>query len=198
MTDESPDLGAGIAAVQQLLTAALQGSRSRLNETVELTQQSATAIRCLRAADLQAHTDSLTGLANRRALCRRVAQAGGSARRLGAIVVDLDGLKRVNDTHGHDAGDELIRAAAQALTSAVRCADLVARTGGDEFVILAPVPGRAELRGLAVRVRRSLRAAGVRASVGIACGPPEQWDDTRRYADRHMLAHKRVCGDPRQ
>jgi len=86
-------------------------------------------------------TDPLTGLSNRQALgdaldlaCERVHASGGA----GAVLYcDLDGLKGINDTHGHEAGDSVLRAVADRMRGAVRTIDLVARIGGDEFVVLA-------------------------------------------------------------
>lgn len=101
-------------------------------------------------------TDCLTGLANRRALDGRLAELwSGSVRHghdLACVALDIDGLKRVNDTLGHAAGDELIRVAAETLRVCVRGSDFVARTGGDEFVALLPMTGLAGGRLLAERI----------------------------------------------
>ena len=85
-------------------------------------------------------TDSLTGLANRRGLNEALAELVPGAtpgRQLAIYMLDLDGFKPVNDTHGHDAGDELLKAIGVRLTAAVRARDVVARVGGDEFVVVA-------------------------------------------------------------
>ena len=87
-----------------------------------------------------AHTDSLTALKNRRGLNEALAAAVPRAtpeRLLAIYMLDLDGFKPVNDQHGHDIGDELLIDVAERLTAAVRAQDIVARVGGDEFVILA-------------------------------------------------------------
>jgi len=87
-----------------------------------------------------AHTDALTGLLNRHgmqeALTRAIAKAAPE-RQLAVYVMDLDGFKAVNDTHGHAAGDLLLAAVAQRLRACLRSADIVARQGGDEFVVAA-------------------------------------------------------------
>ncbi len=96
--------------------------------------------RVLESTHLLAHTDSMTGLLNRRAWDELCATEQIRHHRFGdhlsIIVVDLDGLKQINDSRGHAAGDALIQKAAAAITRAVRTVDLVARTGGDEFAVL--------------------------------------------------------------
>ncbi len=90
--------------------------------------------------ELAANHDSLTGLPNRRLLNDRLKQAVGRSKRevslLALCFMDLDNFKPINDTLGHDAGDEVLRVVAQRLTAALRGADTVARIGGDEFVLL--------------------------------------------------------------
>lgn len=108
------------------------------------------------AAEAAAVRDHLTGLANRRGLAMVGAQIVESSRRQGdavhCIFVDIDGLKRVNDELGHSAGDDVIVAVAEALRSATRATDVVARWGGDEFCVVGPGPGMAPLE-LERRVR---------------------------------------------
>ncbi|MBE7417257.1 MAG: GGDEF domain-containing protein [Ideonella sp.] len=118
-----------------------------------------------------AHTDALTGLPNRRGLQLELDRAlprAVSERPLGVFLLDLDGFKAVNDRHGHDAGDELLKSVADRLRAALRHRDLVARVGGDEFVVMATdLPGDDEAQRLG---RKLLDAFAVPFSVrGQAC-----------------------------
>lgn len=124
--------------------------------------------------------DALTGLPNRIALNQRIGDAlvrGSAHDRVGLLFVDLDRFKPVNDLFGHDAGDELLVAVAARLTSMVRSTDMVARIGGDEFVVLTTgIASRQSIEELARRVELelseafTLRAgvATISASVGVA------------------------------
>ena len=141
-------------------------------------------------SDYLANYDSLTGLPNRRHFLRvlgeSVAAAGRNEAGAALLFVDLDRFKAVNDSCGHDRGDQLLRDVAARLRSSVRQTDMVARLAGDEFVVLAaPVTGGdAPLRHLAERIRDALAisvtAPGeiipVRASIGAACFPSDAAD----------------------
>ncbi|HNU12429.1 MAG TPA: GGDEF domain-containing protein [Rubrivivax sp.] len=114
--------------------------------------------------------DALTGLANRRsfelALAReadRVARSGEPAL---LLMLDIDHFKRVNDNHGHAAGDEVLRSVATALADSVRPMDLVARVGGEEFAIILPNCPAAFGAAVAERVRRSVERTPVMAGPG--------------------------------
>jgi two-component system cell cycle response regulator len=104
-------------------------------------------------------TDSLTGLYNRHYLDRHlgvlVERAIARNRPLSVCIMDIDGFKGVKDTHGHDAGDDVLRGFAQRIRAAVRGADLACRYGGEEFVVVMP-DTTAEV---AARVAERLRAA---------------------------------------
>jgi diguanylate cyclase (GGDEF)-like protein len=122
-------------------------------------------------------TDSLTGLANRRSFDERLAHEVERAARhgtpLSVLLVDVDGLKKVNDEGGHEAGDAALRAVAEGLRRSCRRTDLAARTGGDEFGVLAPMTTAARALELASRIRATLASlpAAMRAptvSIGIA------------------------------
>ncbi|MGY6536834.1 MAG: GGDEF domain-containing protein [Pararhodobacter sp.] len=102
----------------------------------ELDQMNRRLLGAKQQAELQAMTDTLTGLGNRRALDQALSRSISAAQPFGLVLLDLDHFKAVNDTLGHAAGDTVLMHVAQALRDSVRSGDLVARTGGDEFVIL--------------------------------------------------------------
>jgi diguanylate cyclase (GGDEF)-like protein len=114
----------------------------------------------------QAHRDPLTGLHNRRALADLSKSAAlGDA----LVLLDLDHFKAVNDTHGHLAGDRVLVDVAQALRTALRSQDTLARQGGDEFSILAPEMDSEQVHHLVRRVHEAL-AAGVDGSLTTSVG----------------------------
>ena len=132
----------------------------------------ADVLRRAERATLEALVDPLTGLNNRRAWDTLLATEEARCRRYGhpacVIAIDLDGLKQVNDTHGHAAGDQLLRRAGQALARTCRAEDGLARVGGDEFAILAVETALADGQILLQRIERVLGEAGVQAATGIA------------------------------
>ena len=105
-------------------------------------------------------TDELTGLANRRRFMELLRQEVQRARRysrpLTLLMIDLDRLKQINDTHGHAAGDAMLRGVAESLRASVRATDYGARLGGDEFAALLPETGHAEAQVIAERIRASV------------------------------------------
>jgi diguanylate cyclase (GGDEF)-like protein/PAS domain S-box-containing protein len=151
----------------------------------------------------QAFHDNLTGLANRGLFRDRLDQALARAERsdrpLSVLLVDLDGFKQVNDTLGHDAGDQLLQEVAQRFNGVVRGSDTVARFGGDEFALLLEEVVDYEAVGLAQRLLERLAApvavAGrevvLGASVGIVLHTgPGQSEELVRQADVAMYAAK--------
>ncbi|MSR22379.1 MAG: GGDEF domain-containing protein [Gemmatimonadetes bacterium] len=108
----------------------------------------------------QALKDPLTGLLNRRAFHERVAEEANRARRYGdrfsLILMDVDQFKSVNDTLGHDVGDEVLRWMGRVLTEHTRAADSPFRVGGEEFAILAPAAGPEVARAVANRIRTTI------------------------------------------
>jgi diguanylate cyclase (GGDEF)-like protein len=113
----------------------------------------------------QATTDSLTGLANRRSFEEELALEWRRAERIGdslaLILLDLDNFKSVNDTHGHQAGDHVLRQVGAVLTSGVRQLDLPARYGGEEFVVLVPETEVGDAVRLAAPLRANLEKAHI-------------------------------------
>ena len=122
------------------MTHRLLAAREAMEERVRLRTLELEAAN--RALDLQARTDALTGLLNRRGFETQMAFAIALARRstrpLSVIAVDVDHFKRVNDTYGHEAGDEVLRRLARTLETRLRGSDVIARLGGEEFVALLP------------------------------------------------------------
>jgi diguanylate cyclase (GGDEF)-like protein len=166
----------------------------------------------LEIATAQAYTlaqhDILTGLPNRALLNQRlkqiVAQAARDGHQVACLFLDFDHFKRINDTLGHDAGDQLLQAVAQRLTSAVRESDTVARLGGDEFVVVLPSldPDKAtfEIMSVITRVRESFLAPfrlgdqtpTLTCSIGVSVYPVDAGDPGAliKQADTAMYAAK--------
>lgn len=141
-------------------------------------------------------TDMLTGLLNRRGwdACVKQWEARCQQEALNAcvIVIDLDGLKRINDTQGHAKGDELLRRAANALHIAARREDFLSRLGGDEFAYLAVGCGPEHAQVVAKRLTTALQGAGVSASLGYALRDlAGSLTAAFQEADQMMYAHKR-------
>jgi diguanylate cyclase (GGDEF)-like protein len=142
-----------------------------------------------------AEIDPLTGIANRRAFDRAVAEARGRAT---VLVIDTDKFKQINDTRGHAAGDDALRAIASALAAEVRDEDLLARLGGDEFGALLPGVGSATGAEVARRMVRAVRAlpdCPATVSIGVADGPALELPATLIAADAAMYQAKRSGGD---
>jgi len=155
-----------------------------------------------------AQHDILTGLPNRALLNERlrqiVAQAARDGHQVACLFLDFDHFKRINDTLGHDAGDQLLQAVAQRLTSAVRESDTVARLGGDEFVLILPSldPAHAafEVMTVLTRVRESFLAPfrivdqtpTLTCSIGVSVYPVDATDPNGmiKQADTAMYAAK--------
>ena len=153
-------------------------------------------------------TDSLTGLHNRRYLSIHLASLAERAQRMGkplsVLMVDIDRFKGINDTHGHAAGDEVLRTVANRLSQQLRGFDTVARWGGEEFVVVMPETNGAVAASVADRLRRKIAASPVSlssaagdvpvtVSIGVAASEngattPE---DLLRAADQALYAAKR-------
>jgi diguanylate cyclase (GGDEF)-like protein len=141
-----------------------------------------------RALSALVSLDGLTGIANRRSFDGALQRAWNRARRadaaLGVLMIDVDHFKRFNDTHGHQAGDEVLRQVAQAVSAAVlRPDDVAARYGGEEFAIVLPLAEGEAARVVGERVRHNVRALAidypdspggiVTVSVGVASARPD-------------------------
>src|SRR6185295_10624274 len=132
-----------------------------------------------REAEARASTDALTGLPNRRyfdEFCALLARRRRSEDAIGILMVDIDRFKLLNDAHGHQVGDEVLRAVAGAIAGAVREDDVPARYGGEEFAVLLRNPTLEVAADVGERVRDAvarldldrLGVSGVSVSVGAA------------------------------
>ena len=147
----------------------------------------------------QAFLDPLTGLMNRRALerdlRREVGRATRSGRRFGLVIMDLDGLKQINDTEGHNAGDERLRTLADAVQESLRLGDAAYRVGGDEFVMLLPETDDAPIHHVIDRV---VAAGAPRFSWGASTFP-DDGDDLMALldaADVRLFEQRRLDRSP--
>lgn len=136
-------------------------------------------------------TDPLTGLYNRHklqdTLQTELERASRYKRPLSIIMVDLDELKEINDTHGHGMGDEALRAVGEVITRCIRKVDMGTRFGGDEFLILLPEADEEEAGTVAARVDKEIRSidfpgGDLSASIGVA-----QWEDA--YSSLEKFIH---------
>jgi diguanylate cyclase (GGDEF)-like protein len=167
-----------------------------------LVDQAATVLALVRAR-AEAGTDAVAGCMNHRAMRRRLDEEIGRAARAGTplscILIDLDDFKSVNDVHGHQAGDAVLREVVDALVGEFRAFDRVARYGGDEFVVILP---NADLRNAAAAASRALEQmraistahgdSGISASIGVAeWHAPMSTDDLLHACDLALLRSKR-------
>ena len=153
--------------------------------------------------------DPLTGLPNRSLMNDRLRMALETGRRnsraVAVALVDVDGFKQVNDTLGHEAGDDLLRLVASRLSSCVRASDTVARLGGDEFVLILPEIRSREavlmvadkiLAEFAIPVELEERSYFIHLSIGFSVSSPDTQDDQAllRQADMAMYSAKKSGG----
>ena len=178
-----------VAARLSTLRSKLRSQRAALTDALEEVQRLATH-------------DELTGLANRRYMQDRLAQEQYRFQRFGhpfsIAVIDLDHFKRVNDAQGHAGGDEVLRAFAAEAVSALRTSDLIARWGGEEFLLLLPdtrgPQAQASIERLLARVRALPHGAGplLSFSAGVTeYRRDETVTDTVARADREMYKAKK-------
>jgi two-component system, cell cycle response regulator len=150
-------------------------------------------------------TDGLTGMQNRRyfddALKEYLDEFRRIERPVGLMILDLDHFKQVNDTHGHDVGDEVLRAVADCLKDLTRYHDIVARLGGEEFAVVAPNMDDEMMRRFAERIRKAISGLSIMSgnvtlrvttSVGIAVWDcKESAESLFRRADQHLYEAKK-------
>jgi diguanylate cyclase (GGDEF)-like protein len=153
-----------------------------------------------------AATDALTGLYNRRHFGKALEQCFAEARRydkdLSCVMIDLDSYKKLNDTYGHQVGDQLLMLAGRTITANKRTMDVAARYGGDEFVLLLPHASGEEAAAVAGRIREEFfrgsgqilkRETGVTMSIGIGSlkqNAPAHADQLVSLADAALYVAK--------
>ena len=153
----------------------------------------------------ESHTDSLTGLANRRSLGRQFETALAHAARtkgtVGVVVLDLDRLKEINDTYGHEAGDRALRAIGSVLRGTVRQNDLCARFAGDEFVVVLWDCNPEHEAERVLELQNAVAAhpfeprPGVRLSLSISAGPARFPNDGTTFEELLAAADERMYHD---
>ena len=203
----APEAGTAARGVWSQLTARLVGGEDEAEAMILVLTDITPLKQREEMAWHQANHDELTGLPNRRLLvenARRLLSVARRRDRLAALMVlDLDGFKEVNDAFGHAYGDAMLRRVSMRMSMALREYDLIARTGGDEFVILLPEID--ELDAARTVAEKLIAAAGedietgdrlshMGASVGIAVFPTDgqDFDSLLRHADAAMYASKQA------
>jgi len=189
-------IGAMISALQE----AKEELEAKVQErTIELRQAN-------EHLEILANQDPLTGLPNRASFCTNLElvlnQAGHRDQEIALLFIDLDGFKQVNDAHGHDVGDELLKQVAQRLSDTLRNADMVARIGGDEFTVI--LPGNKATAGAELVANKIISALNkpfqiqdtrchIGCSIGIALFPEHASDSESlvKLADTMMYAVKK-------
>jgi two-component system, cell cycle response regulator len=166
--------------------------------------------RMVQKLETMATTDGLTGLFNKRAMLESAAQKIAASarfdRKLAVLMADIDHFKKVNDTYGHDVGDVVIRGLADILKRQKRTTDIVARFGGEEFVVLCEQTDEKGAMLLAERIREELGkttfrtpkgALSVTCSIGVAIFPEagRDWEAMFKAADEALYVSKRSGRD---
>ncbi|MEI7250005.1 GGDEF domain-containing protein [Pectobacterium versatile] len=147
---------------------------------------------------LQAHTDPLTGLLNRRGIYENIELILSKSHQVAAIVIDIDHFKHVNDTYGHNVGDDVIRILAKNIKQGSRESDLIGRTGGEEFLALLPDTDIEQAAEIAERLRKKVEKMplpipeNITISLGVTCFIPgeEQIDSVLKIADDALYQAK--------
>jgi diguanylate cyclase (GGDEF)-like protein len=189
-------------AVRQRPTEDLNAQVLRLSRQNAALRREVAKLQIFRS---MAYRDPLTGLWNRRYFEERLAeeqsrsQRAGSGRRFSVLVVDINDFKRINDDHGHPAGDALLKWAGEFLATHLRTHDVPCRTGGDEFAVILPDVSREDSVRLLARLREQLVVANagrdipLAMSLGTATWPDEGGTAAEliAHADEEMYADKR-------
>nr|WP_249420220.1 GGDEF domain-containing protein [Rhabdothermincola salaria] len=199
------DGSAGALVVWRTLPGPLALHHQRaIERLVRLVQLALTTHRARVALVARSHTDPLTGLANRFGLADRLSELGrqGSEHTVGLLYCDVDDFKPVNDRYGHTTGDHVLEVVARRLAGAARRDDLVARIGGDEFVVVCPGTDQGALDRMVARVRDAfdepISADGACVDLTVSVGAavlPEDWGDhpidtVLDHADQALLQAK--------
>ncbi len=148
--------------------------------------------------EMQANTDPLTGLSNRRGLSLYL-DGDRRAYAISILVLDIDHLKAINDAHGHEVGDKILVAVARAAAGVLRAGDLLVRTGGDEFLAVVADADESVARRVADRMTEAVsrvRVQGVQTSISVGyacCGKNGDIDRVRQQADEAMYEAKQVA-----
>jgi diguanylate cyclase (GGDEF)-like protein len=180
--------------------------RTQVKEEGKLRAMTASLSARSETLEQAALTDSLTGMQNRRyfddALREYLDEFRRISKPVGLMILDLDHFKEVNDTHGHDVGDEVLRAVASCLKDMTRYHDVVARLGGEEFAVVAPNMDNDLLMKLAERIRKAVAAMAIvsgnvrlkiTTSVGLAVWDGKEGaDEFYRRADSLLYQAKRL------
>jgi len=184
----------------------LAGLARQVMALIELRAHERLLKEALERAEYLASTDVLTGLLNRRALFERLGQEMARSRRYGtplsAVLIDLDHFKRINDEHGHAAGDAVLKAVGELISTSVREVDIAGRYGGEELCVLLPQTGLDGALSFAEGLRRKLAALpfdfdglakAVTASFGVASLQGQAGDGQAlvKAADGALYAAKR-------
>ncbi len=191
--DEPPSPEINEGTVRMLLDFASQAAIA-----IENARLYSEATRLLEETQRLALTDPLTSLYNRRGLSEMLERELSNAERHGTplafVVLDLDDLKRINDSSGHAAGDWALKNFADLLRATARKGDVTARYAGDEFVVLMPHTDREHAEVGVERIFRTLKREGVKCSVGVAIFPYDGADGAALFfaADEALYAAKQA------
>ena len=185
------DVIGDIVRANQDLQAKLDTAESRLQD---------------QAVEIEAHisrslTDPLTGLPNRREFNERLEERMGAWNRrhevFSLVLLDVDHFKKLNDQHGHLAGDQVLAAIGRALRGAIRREDAIARYGGEEFAILLPSTSLEQATLAAEKVREAVARTVVHAQSAKDCGHGQRWDRDdpaeRTGGDTDSAGRRRAC-----